>query len=137
LEYRYRKTSKYEKAETAYKKSLQVDPRGKTALQNLPVVYLHQNKDSEAIAAYKDILNYYPEDPEVFYGIGIVYFTNIKDMENALQNVCKAYNIYASAKSPYRSDAEKVINMIYKEMKKNNQEDVFNRILKENNIKPN
>ena len=58
-------------------------------------------------------------------------------MEKALDNVCKAYNIYVKEKSPYRSDAEKVINMIYKEMKKDNKEEAFKKILKDNNITPN
>lgn len=130
----YRRTSEYDKAIAAYKNSLRVDPQGKTPLQNLAVVYQLQNKPDEAITTYNEILKYYPGDPEVYYGVGLVYYSVKKDMENALQNMCKAYNIYSNQKSPYRSDAEKVINLIYTEMKKNNREDVFNRILKENNI---
>jgi len=55
----------------------------------------------------------------------------------ALDYMCKAYNIYVHDKSPYRSDAEKVINMIYTQMKKDNKEEEFNKILKDNNIKGN
>jgi hypothetical protein len=51
--------------------------------------------------------------------------------------MCKAYNIYVAQKSPYRSDAEQVINLIFKEMKKENKEDKFNKILKDNNIRSN
>jgi tetratricopeptide (TPR) repeat protein len=131
----YRRTNKYEKAEMAYKSSLKVDPTGKTALQNLPVVYLLLKREDDAITAYNDMLHYYPNDPEVYYGIGLVYFNSKKDLEKALDNICKAYNIYVEQKSPYRSDAEKAINMIYGILKKDNKEDVFNRILKENNIK--
>ncbi|HEY1872152.1 MAG TPA: tetratricopeptide repeat protein, partial [Chitinophagaceae bacterium] len=133
----YRKAGEYDKAIVAYKNSLRVDPRGKTPLQNLAVVYQIQNKPDEAMATYNDILKYYPGDPETYYGIGLVYYSVKKDMVNALQNMCKAYNIYSNQKSPYRSDAEKVINLIYAEMKKNNQEDVFNQILKENNLNGN
>jgi tetratricopeptide (TPR) repeat protein len=133
----YRRMGKYEKAEAAYKSSLKVDPEGRTALQNLPVVYQAMKKDDEAIAAYNNFLTYYPNDPEVYYGIGLIYFSNKDDPENALKNMCKAYNIYVEQKSPYRSDAEKVINMIYARMKKDNKEEVFNKILKENNIKSN
>jgi hypothetical protein len=79
----------------------------------------------------------YPNDPEVYYGIGLIYLSGKNDMENALQNMCKAYNIYVEQKSPYRTDAEKVINMIFGIMKKDNKEEAFNRILKENNIKSN
>ncbi len=133
----YRRINNFEKAEAAYKTSLSIEPSGKTALQNLPIVYLKQNKNTEAISAYTDILKHYPGDPEVYYGIAIVYFENKKDMELALDYMCKAYNLYIKEKSPFRSDAEKVINMIYSQMKKENKEEAFNRILKENNINAN
>jgi tetratricopeptide (TPR) repeat protein len=132
----YRHTEKYDKAEVAYKTSLKIDPTNKTALQNLPLVYQLQKRNDDAIAAYNNFLSYYPDDPEVFYGVGLLYF-NKDDMENALKNLCKAYNIYVEQKSAYRSDAEKVINMIYANMKKAGKENVFNRILKENHIKSN
>lgn len=133
----YRRINNPEKAEAAYKTSLSIEPSGKTALQNLAIVYLKQNKNNEAIAAYTDILKYYPGDPEAYYGIAIVYFENKKDMELALDYMCKAYNLYVKEKSPFRSDAEKVINMIYSQMKKDNKEEAFYRILKENNINSN
>ena len=133
----YRRTNNLAKAEEAYKASLKVDPGGKTALQNLAVVYQMQKKDDDAINAYKEILKHYPKDPEVYYGIGLVYFNIKKDWENALENMCKAYNIYLEQKSPYRSDAEQVINLIFAQMKKENKEDTFHKILKENNIRSN
>jgi len=133
----YRRTNQLDKAEKAYKASLKVDPAGKTPLQNLAVVYQLQKRDDEAIATYKEIVKYYPDDPEIYYGIGMVYYNNKKDWENALDNMCKAYNIYVAQKSPYRSDAEQVIQMIHAQMKKENKEDLFNKILKDNNIRSN
>ena len=133
----YRRTGKLDKAEAAYKSSLKADPSGKTALQNLAVVYQMQKRDDEAIATYKEIVKYYPDDPEVYYGIGMVYYTNKKDWENALDNMCKAYTIYVAQKSPYRSDAEQIISLIYAQMKKENKEDKFNKILKDHNIRTN
>jgi tetratricopeptide (TPR) repeat protein len=133
----YRRTNQLEKAAEAYKTSLRIDPYGKTPLQNLPIVYMLLKRDDQAIDAYKKLLLFYPEDPEVYYGLALVYYNNKNDMENALRNVCKAYTIYLQQKSPYRSDAEKVINMIYSVMKKDNQEELFRAILKENNIRSN
>lgn len=133
----YRRTDQLDKAEKAYKASIKIDPAGKTPLQNLAVVYQLQKRDDEAIATYKEIVKYYPDDPEVYYGIGMVYYNNKKDWENALDNMCKAYNIYVAQKSPYRSDAEQVIKNIYGQMKKENKEDQFNKILKDNNIRSN
>jgi hypothetical protein len=40
-------------------------------------------------------------------------------------------------KSPYRTDAEKIIQMIYADMKKNGNEAKFNEILKANNLNSN
>jgi len=133
----YRRTENYEKALAAYQASLKIDSTGKAALQNVPLVYQLQKKNDEAIAAYNTFLHYYPGDPEVYYGIGVIYYSGKNDLENALTNMCKAYNIYADLKSPYRGDAEKVINLIHMQMKRDGKEDVFYRILKENNIKSN
>jgi tetratricopeptide (TPR) repeat protein len=133
----YRRLGNLDKAETAYKKSLSIEPAGKTALQNIAVVYHRQNKPNEAISAYTDILKHYPGDPEAYYGISIVYLDSKKDLPLALDYMCKAYNLYIENKSPYRSDAEKVINLIYSQMKKENKEEDFYRVLKENKIKGN
>lgn len=133
----YRKTNQLEKAEAAYKESLKLDPRGKTALQNLPVVYRLQNKSAEAIEAYKNFLNYYPDDPEVYYGMAFVYLYNLNETEKALDHMCKAYNLYVQAKSPYRSDAEKFINTVYAQMKKDGKEEAFFKVLKDNHITSN
>jgi len=133
----YRRTGKLDEAIKAYQASLKVDPKGHTPLQNLPVVYKLQNKADEAIAAYQDILKYYPDDPEVYYGISLVYFDVKNDMENSLRNMCKAYNLYIAQKSPYRTDAEKTINSIYQQMKKDGKEEQFFQILKDNNISVN
>jgi len=42
--------------------------------------------------------------------------------------------LYIAQKSPYRTDAEKNIQAIYAEMKKEKKEDKFFEILKANNI---
>ena len=46
------------------------------------------------------------------------------------------YNLYVEQKSPYRSDAETLINRVNKEMKKQGKEAIFNEILKKNHISP-
>jgi tetratricopeptide (TPR) repeat protein len=133
----YRRTGKYDEAEAAYKASLRMDPLGKTALQNLAVVYQLKNDMDKAAAIYTEYVDKFPEDPEGFYGLGLIYLGQKKDLEKALDNMCKAYKLYAIQKSAYRADAEKAINSIYSEMKKQNREEEFNRILKANNISQN
>jgi len=130
----YRKLEKYDKAIEAYENSLKIDPNGKTPLQNIAVVYVYTKEFDKAIKAYERLAKIDKNNPEVFYGIGFVSYRHKNDYEKGLQNMCKAYNLYIEQKSPYRTDAEKVINLIYVEMKKNGKENRFKEILKENNI---
>ncbi len=129
-----RKMGKYEEALKAYNKSLEIDPKGKLPLQNIPVVYSYMKEYEKAVSAYEKLAVVYPNDPEIFYGIGNIYTYAIPNMEKALHNMCKAYKLYIEQKSPYRSDAEKAISYIFGQMKKDNKEDVFNKILKEYNL---
>lgn len=130
----YRKLNKYDSAIEAYKKSIEIDPNGLMPLQNIAVVYQYKEEYQNAINAYKKLAEIDKNNPEIYYGIGNVYTTNLKDYEKGLENMCLAYNMYIEQKSPYRTDAEKIINIIYSEMKKQGKEEKFNQILKTHNI---
>ena len=132
-----RRLGNFDAALVAYNKSLKLDAMGKTPLQNIPIVYEFKKEYDMAIQAYQNILKVYPNDPEAFYGAGKIYYFYKNDMETALQYMCKAYNIYAEIKSPYRVDAEKIINLVNKKMKEDGKENRFYEILKGNNIKSN
>lgn len=132
----HRRMGNYEQAVIAYKKSLAIDPAGAVPLQNLPVAYEFLKKYDEAIEAYDNLTNHNANDPEAFFGKGRIQLLYKKDMEEALRNMCKAYNLYTKNKSPYRADAEKIINMIYGQMKSENKLETFNSILKEHHISP-
>lgn len=121
----------------AYNNSLKLDPKGRTPLQNIPVVYEFKKDFEKALKGYEAMFAVYPDDPESFYGAGRLYFIFKKDNEKALQSMCKAYNLYVSLNSPYRTDAEKMISYIFSEMKKDGKEELFNSILKQNKITPN
>ncbi|WP_369752446.1 tetratricopeptide repeat protein [Flavobacterium sp. WC2409] len=133
----YRQLNNFDKAIESYKKSLELDPNGLMPLQNIAIVYQYKKEYSKAIEAYEKLAKVDNNNPEVFYGIGNVYTTNLKDYEKGLDNMCKAYNLYIDQKSPYRTDAEKIINIIYSEMKKQGKEEQFNTILKANHINQN
>jgi tetratricopeptide (TPR) repeat protein len=133
----YRKIGKYEEAIEAYKKSLKIDPYGITPLQNIAVAYQYTKEYDKSIDAYKKLAELDPENPEVFYGIGQVYFTYLKDNEKGLDNMCKAYNLYIEQNSPYRTDAETIIQYIYAAMNKEGKKDKFIEILEKNKIKTN
>jgi tetratricopeptide (TPR) repeat protein len=131
----YRKAGDLDKAMVAYQKSLEIDPKGFMPLQNIAIVYQYKKEFQKAVDAYERLAEIDKNNPEVYYGIGQIYLSNIPDHEKSLSNMCKAYNLYADQKSPYRADAEKIINILYTEMKKEGKEARFAEILKENNIK--
>lgn len=130
----YRKTNQLDKALDAYNKSLSIEPNGTMPLQNIAIVYLYKKDYLKAIEAYEHLAKVNKDDPEVFYGIGNIYANYLFDYEKALDYMCKAYTLYITQKSPYRTDAEKIIGTIYQEMKKQKKEDRFNEILKTHNI---
>jgi len=130
----YRKLGDYDRAMAAYKKSLEIDPEGLMPLQNIAVVYMYKKEYENAIAAYQKLAELDEKNPEVYYGIGNIYASALNEHEKALDYMCKAYNLYIEQKSPYRTDAEKIIQKIYAEMKKQGKEDKFFEILKSHNI---
>lgn len=130
----YRRLEKYDLALDAYRKSLELVPNGFMPLQNIPVVYEMQEKYDEALEAYKNINNLYPENAEADYGMGRIYIFHKKDLTKGLDYICKAYNKYVSTNSPYRVDAEKIMGVVYQELKKNDQLHIFKEVLEKNNI---
>ena len=133
----YRKLGKLNKALKTYKKSLEIDPFGKMPLQNIAIVYAHKKQYLEAIAAYHNLAKIDPENPEVYYGIGQIYYEYLKDYEKSLRSMCKAYVLYVKLNSPFRADAEKIIGYNYTKLKEQNKVALFNEILKEFKINAN
>src|SRR5450432_1148778 len=121
----YRKLNNYDKAIECYKKSPEIDPKGLMPLQNIAVVYQYKKEYQHAIDAYLKLAELDKNNPEIYFGIGQIYAGYLSDFEKGLDNMCMAYNLYTEQKSPYRTDAEKLIKYIYAEMKKQAKEDVF------------
>jgi tetratricopeptide (TPR) repeat protein len=132
----YRKMNNYPEAIYAYNRSLLLDPLGSMPLQNIAVAYKYNKEFDKAISAYNTLAVLDPKNPEVYYGIGLIYAFEKNDLENGLENLCKAYNLYVTQKSPYRTDAEKMMNQIYLDMKKQGKEAAFRDILSKNKITP-
>lgn len=133
----YRKLGKYDEAIEAYESSLKIDPNGEMPLQNIGIAYVFKKEYKKAVKAYERLAKIDPENPEVFYGTGNIYALYLNDFEKALDNLCQAYILYIKIKSPYRSDAEKLIQYVYGEMKKQGKEATFNEILTKHGISPN
>ena len=130
----YRRLNEYDKAIEAYEKSLEIDPNGLLPLQNIGIAYVYKKQYKKAVKSYEKLAKVDSDNPEVYYGLGNVQAFYLAEYEKALSNLCIAYKIYTAQKSPYRSDAEKLIQYVYDEMKKQGKEDKFDEILKKNDI---
>lgn len=129
----YRKTNQYDKAIEAYKRSLKINPKGRLPLMNIAVVYNLNKEHKHAIKYYKKFIENYKEDPEGYYGLGLIQYTN-NLQEEGLDNLIHAYTIYTAQNSPYGSDAAKKIGYMYNDLKKQNKQDVFNKVAEKYNL---
>ncbi len=128
LSYRY--LGNYKEAIKCYEKSLEIEPTGTVPIQNMAVAYIYLEDFKNARKAYHKLSD---ENPEKAYGIGKTYLMEGK-LEKALDYICESYLIYVELKSPYRTDAESLINLIYQEMTKQGKEKQFNAILDKHKI---
>jgi len=129
-----RRLGNFDEAIAAYKKSIKLDPGGVTALQNIALAYVSKKNYQKAIDSYTALAKLDKNNPEVYYGIGLIYFLNLSDDEKALDHLCKAYNLYVEQHSPFRTDAEKLIQQLYAKFKEKGDEATFDKILDANNI---
>jgi len=129
----YRKTNQYQEAIKAYKKSLEINPNGRLPLMNIAVTYNLNKEFKDAILYYNKFINIYRDDPEGYYGLGLILYTN-NQQEAGLDNLIHAYTIYASQNSPYRADAAKKIGYMYNDLKNQNKMEVFNKVATKYNL---
>jgi tetratricopeptide (TPR) repeat protein len=129
-----RRMEKYAEAIEAYENSLKLDPYGMMPLQNIAIVYVYTKEFDKAIAAYEKLGKVHPGNPEVYYGLAHIYTDHLKQYEEALEYICKAYVAYVEMRSPYRVDAEHMINIIRIQMEKQKKLDTFYSILKKYNL---
>ena len=130
----YRKSNQYEEAINAYKKSLEINPEGRMPLMNIAVTYNLKKEFDQAILYYNKFISIYTDDPEGYYGLGLILYTN-NSYEEGLDNLIHAYTIYSAQNSPYRADAAKKIGYMYNDLKKNDKLDVFNKVAAKYNLK--
>jgi len=133
----YRKINQFDKAIEYYNKSLEIDPTGEFPLQNLGIAYIYIKDYQSAVEAYRRLSKIRPDNPEVFYGLGQIYTYYLPNYELATDFMCQAFNLYTYQNSPYRTDAENMLLQLYEQFKQDNKEDVFLKILEDNNIKIN
>ena len=130
----YRNTNQYEKAIESYEKSLEINPKGRMPLINIALTYNLKKEFKEAIKYYNKYISIYEDDPEGYYGLGLILYTN-NEYEKGLDNLVNAYTIYTAQQSPYRADAANKIGYMYNDLKKQGKEDLFNKVATKYNLK--
>ncbi len=129
----YRKTNQYEKAIKAYEKSLEINPSGRMPLINIALTYNLKKEFDQAIKFYNRYISLYTDDPEGYYGLGLILYTN-NEYENGLDNLVHAYTLYTVQQSPYRADAASKIGYMYNDLKKQGKEDIFYKVASKYNL---
>ena len=129
----YRITNQHDKAIDAYERSLSINPKGRLPLINIAVAYNIDRDYKQSIKYYKKFISNFKNDAEGYYGLGLVLYRNNKQ-EEGLDNLIHAYTIYTAQNSPYGSDAAKKIGYIYNDLKKQNREDIFNKVALKYNL---
>jgi len=130
----YRKNSEYDKAIASYQKSLEIYPEGRLPLLNTAITYNLNKQYNEAVTYYNKFIQIYNEDPEGYYGLGLILYTQQQE-EEGLDNLIRAYTIYTAQNSPYRADAAKKIGYMYKDLKNQDKLEVFQKVADKYNLK--
>jgi len=80
---------KFEKAEQAFRKELEIDPRQVDAYFNLGLIYNQQQKPKEAITNFEKAIELRPDDLQSLNDLGVLYF-NIGEKDKAGECFTKA-----------------------------------------------
>jgi tetratricopeptide (TPR) repeat protein len=123
----YKKKGDLDNAIKYYKKSLSIYPEGDFALMNIGVIYTEKSEYKISNEFCSKLIRLYPDNAEGYFGLGKNLFL-LNEFESALKNIFFAHKIYQHEKSDYVNDTQKIIGMIFQEMKKVNKEEDFNKI---------
>jgi len=130
----YRKMKQYDKAIEAYTKCLEIYDKGRLPLLNIAITYNLNEQYEEAMEHYEKFIEFYSGDPEGYYGLGLIQYTQNQE-EKGLDNLIHAYTIYTAQNSPYRADAAKKIGYMYKDLQNKDRLDLFHKIADKYNLK--
>ncbi len=130
----YRKMKQYDEAIAAYEKSLEIYDKGRLPLLNIAITFNLNEQYKEAMKHYEKFIEVYSGDPEGYYGLGLIQYTQNQE-EKGLDNLIHAYTIYTAQNSPYRADAAKKIGYMYKDLQNKDRLDLFHKIADKYNLK--
>tara|TARA_R110000751_G_scaffold307700_1_gene430650 strand:+ start:504 stop:932 length:429 start_codon:yes stop_codon:yes gene_type:complete len=129
----YRMKNDLNNAIKTYTKSLEIFPEGDFSLLNIAAIYSMKENEKEAQKFYQNLINFYPENPEGYYGNGKTNLI-LGNNEIALKNTLQSIILYNSQNSNKISDAENLLGFVQAKMKEDNELDKFKKITKEYNV---
>jgi len=83
------KTANQEKARKAYQQALSIDPHYLPAYESLAALYVAMKDHSHAVATYQKAAQAFPNEPRVFYELGMCHGGE-KEWDLALRNLARA-----------------------------------------------
>jgi tetratricopeptide (TPR) repeat protein len=85
----YTQTHDYAKAETAYRKAVELDPSELSHLRGLGQTLLSEEKYSEALSVYQKLADLMPDDSDTYLRIAQIY-RELHQLDKAEENLLKA-----------------------------------------------
>jgi tetratricopeptide (TPR) repeat protein len=85
----YTQTHDYTKAETAYRKAVDLDPSESSHLRGLGQTLLSEEKYPEALSVYQKLADQMPDDADVYLRIAQIY-RELRQLDKAEENLLKA-----------------------------------------------
>src|SRR5690606_3061712 len=107
--------------------------RGRFCLIKYCCGIFNEKNEAESQKYYENLINFYPENPEGYYGSGKTNLI-LNNNEIALRNTLIAMILYDKQSSTKISDAETLLGLVHAKMKQENELEKFNQILKEYNV---
>jgi tetratricopeptide (TPR) repeat protein len=129
----YRSINQFKEAIKFYNQSLSIFPEGEIALVNTGAIYIIQNEFDNARDTYQKIVQLYPQNPEGYFGLSKIALMQEK-YEAGLEPTCIAHRIYTQTNSPFLSESEKIIGILFVKLKQAGKEEFFKKTLQQYDI---
>jgi len=120
----YKNRNKADSAILYFQKSLQIFPENDKALLNLGDTYWATGNSQKALSTYARLIRYYPENPEGYFGLGLVSFSE-NDYVTAARLMKHAYMIYSTQESNRVRDCKEYLKASYYYLKEEGKDSLF------------
>ena len=113
----YFDTGNPEKAITAYKKALELNPNNADVMNDLAVMYRRSGQPKKAIEAFDRAIKIDPGHETVRFNKGVVLMHDLNDLEGTVQTWEELVKLNPQAKSPTGEPIKKLVENLKKSMK--------------------